>query len=352
MASFFQKQTNLRQTSADTYTIGWHEDWQMGTTLNGGCITAAIYYCATVHLVTDPKLASRNQPDILKLHIDFLRPCVPEESTITVSILRTGAAISTLQLNLTQKGVLKVLTTVTSTNFDVSLGPSCPTAWSFLPPAPPKPDFATVIKTAAASAATDKPEPDANWMPAVFGGEVCNFTARLMVMYPRCGFPVDGITDTWHSFVPFGDGERIDGTYLALMSDVIPSMSDTLLRNGGMFDAYTIHKRMLEFSENNPGKTMPVDMDIKTAMRAKTHNATVTVDVEFKRRLTLESGLGFVHVRTAAKMMEGGRMDVDITMADEDDVLVATAHQTILVLEAQRKFRDGKSKENKGKASL
>lgn len=63
--------------------------------------------------------------------------------------------------------------------------------------------------------------------------------------------------------------------------------------------------------------------------------------MEFKRALPKE-GLRFVLVRTAAKMLSAGRMDIDVTICDEDLGLVCTSRQVILVLEAQRKFTAGK----------
>jgi hypothetical protein len=80
---------------------------------------------------------------------------------------------------------------------------------------------------------------------------------------------------------------------------------------------------------------------VRQAAKSTTINQTVTLDVEFKKNLP-EEGLRFVLLRTVAKMLSGGRMDVDATICNEDMELICTARQIILVLEAGRKFRVGK----------
>lgn len=283
-------------------------------------------------MITDPKLAAQNQPDVLKLHIEFLRSCEKLESTITVTPLKIGAAVCTLQLQLSQKGQTKVLALATSTNFDKVLGPTAPTAWTLLPPPDPKPDFDRILAS----------KPDDNWIPIRVEGEVIPITGRIFALDPRRGFHTDGIVDNWNGFID----DRMDATYIALMTDIIPSMSDTLLRNRGLYDAHQFWQTAKQAAEANPGITAVFKNSLKQAMQSPTFNATVTLDMEFKKRLPKE-GLRFIFMRTATKKLQDGRMDVDITICDEDMELVCDAHQLILVVETQRKFRDGKKSTQK-----
>lgn len=46
-------------------------------------------------------------------------------------------------------------------------------------------------------------------------------TGRILVMDPRAGFRTDRICDAWNGFI--GD-ERMDATYIALTTGIIPSM--------------------------------------------------------------------------------------------------------------------------------
>lgn len=146
-----------------------------------------------------------------------------------------------MRLN-SQHDKVKVIGLVTSTNFDKSLGPTVSTieSWKFSPPPNPKPDFEAVLDH----------RPDPNWVPAGYDGENLPMTGRLLVLDPRRGFPDNGVCDAWNGFL--GD-ERMDATYLAVMGEVMPSMSDTLLRSGGPYDAHVFHERAEEWAQKNPG---------------------------------------------------------------------------------------------------
>ncbi|KAH9983769.1 thioesterase family protein [Xylariaceae sp. FL0662B] len=307
MASTLKQQINLQQTAPDTYTASWHVDWTLGTTIFGGSIAAIIHHAAATHLVTDPGLMARNQPDILSLHIEFLRSCERRQSTITITTLKTGASTSTIQLQLSQNGQVKVIIALaTATNFYVRLGPTVPTAWTLLPAPKPAPDLGRVLNH----------QPDPHWIPAHLSGEIINVTRRLLILNPRGGHPIDGICDAWNGCLGPPD-ERMDATYLAMMTDIIPSMSDTLLRNGGLYDAHTFFEKMERWAEEHPGAPAGITNSVAEALQATTYNQTVTLDIEFKRRLPKEEGLGWIFTRTAARMPRQGRMDLDITLCDE-----------------------------------
>ncbi|KAI2613922.1 thioesterase family protein [Hypoxylon fragiforme] len=327
--SILKDQINLKQTSSHTYTISFHKDWTIGRVLHGGCVAAALHHAAATHIATEPKLAAKNQPDILTLHLEFLRPCDARESTIAIRDLKVGERTSTLQLELWQGEKMKVVALATSINMDRSNGPTHPTAWALHPPPKPVPDFAAVLAH----------RPDEHWLPAHFAGDVIPFTRRMLVLDPRDGFPVDGICDAWATFL--GD-ERMDATYLALMTDYIPSMSDTLLRNGGFYDARANFAKVDEWAMEHPGVPAELTNFLKDAAKLTIFNNTVTLDIEFKRRLP-EEGLQWVFTRLASRMMEDGRLDAEVTLCDEKMDLVCVARQVILVLDAKRKFGEAKS---------
>ncbi|KAI0392175.1 thioesterase-like superfamily-domain-containing protein [Xylariaceae sp. FL0594] len=332
MASILKEQINLRHTGPGTYTASWHVDWTNGPTLHGGCVAAIIHHAAETHLATDPKLKAKNQPDIISLHLEFLRPCTRQESTISVTTIRAGAATSTIQLALAQGGSqTKVLASATCIDFSRSLGPSVPvpvTRALCPPPARPAPDFAAVLAH----------KPDPNWR-------------RIVALDPRGGFPRnDGVCDAWNGLLLDENEQQIDGTYLALMSDIIPSMSDTLTHNGGLYDAHTFYARAADWAERNPGKPAILENTVAEALKTPIFNSTVTLDIEFARRIEKEEGekKRFVFTRTVANYLEGGRMGVDVTVCDEDMHLLCTAHQLILVLGTERKFADPEGKGGKG----
>ncbi|KAI1263616.1 thioesterase family protein [Xylariaceae sp. FL1019] len=330
MAHDLREQMGLRKTGSATYSVGWHHDWTLGSTLFGGSIAAVIHLVAVTHLSTDPELAARNQPDVLNLHMEFLRPCNRSDSIVTVKPLKLGAVTSSLQLLLSQREQVKIVALITSTNFDTVLGPTGTTAWSLFPSPKPVPDFAKV--------AARQSEP--NWLPAHLSGEIFPITRKLMILNPRGGFPVDGVCDAWYGVRD--DTDQMDATYVSMMTDMIPSMSDTLLRNEGLYDAHAFFAKIERWAEEHPGVPAEIVNTLDQALQASVFNSTVTLDIEFKRRVP--EGLRWLFSRVAAKMLHEGRMDIEITLCNDNLELICSARQLILVLEAGRKFKEPSSK--------
>lgn len=159
-----------------------------------------------------------------------------------LSVSHTRLSITDFKILRRQDDKVKVFALANSTNFDKPLGPTvtAPASWNFSPPTKPKPDFEAVLAH----------RPDPNWIPAGYDGEILPMTGRLLVLDPRGGFADDGVCDAWNGFL--GD-ERINATYLAVMTEIMPSMSDTLLRNGGPYDARVFQERAEEWARTNPG---------------------------------------------------------------------------------------------------
>lgn len=72
-------------------------------------------------------------------------------------------------------------------------------------------------------------------------------------------------------------------------------------------------------------------------MEGATINTTLTLDIEYKCR-TPPNGLRFTFTRATAKTLLNGRMDVNLTICNEDMDVVCLARQLILALGVQRKF--------------
>jgi hypothetical protein len=295
-------------------------------------VSAALHHAAVRHLATT--LARINQPDILTLHLDFLRMCTLDELDITVVDLKIGAATSNIQLQLSQQGKLKAIGVATSVNFEKPLGPSAPTGWKLFPPPPtPKPDFAKILAH----------EPEENWFPSRSYGELLQFTRRILTAGSRGGLTVDGMWETWNTFT---DTESMNATDLVLLTDYLPSLSDTLLHNGGLYDANRFFAQVAEAQAKNPGPPTELTNTMADALQAKVFNSTLSLDIEFKARVP-NGGLKWAFSRAQAKRLENGRMDVSITICDERLEPLVLAKQMILVLDAHRRFGPKKSSEPK-----
>lgn len=77
---------------------------------------------------------------------------------------------------------------------------------------------------------------------------------------------------------------------------------------------------------------------IAEAVQAEIVNTTLSASIEFKKRLP-EEGLKWGVTRAAGKRLQGGRLDVHITLMDEGMDLVALSRQTVLVTDAKKRFQ-------------
>lgn len=300
--------------------------------VHGGILAAIIQLATKRHFTTT--LSKYNQPDILSMHIDFLSTCTHDPFTITITDLKVGRGTSTIQLHLTQPqrapDQLKIAATATSINFEALHGPSAPTDWQFQPQPKPLPDWRKL----------ETNQPDENWLSVVVDGEVMPFTRRMMQLNPRGGFPVAGVCDMWNSF----GSERVDSTHLTILTDLVPSMSDTLLRTGGIFDAHTIGSATEAWAKDNPGAPFRLSNSLMQAQKAGIWNSTLTLDIEFKMRLPSE-GLEWAFSRVVTKELKDGRMDVDVTICNQSMQPICVARHLVMVLDARRTFDKQKQRQ-------
>jgi hypothetical protein len=297
--------------------------------LHGGCVTAVIYSAAQAHF--NSTLATFRQPDVLTLHIEFCRPCILGPSTVRIIDLKLGKGSCFIQLNLTQNDELRCIALATSTNFTVKLGPTANTDIPFSPALPPCPDFEKI----------EANEPDDNWIPSKTMGEILPFLKRLTFLYPINGQPTDGIIDYWCAF---DKPEQFSGAHLAMLCDLAPSPSDTLLRTEGVFDAHRIYKIKKETARKTPGQLAILRNSLKEAANARIWNTTLTMDLQFKRRLP-EKDMMWTFTRVTTRMLDGGRMDLDLTICDEELVPICLARQVMLVMDAGRRFKKNDTSE-------
>jgi hypothetical protein len=297
-----------------------------------------IFHTAETHFRTDPEAVKLNQPDVYKMHIQFLRPCNVTETSITVKPVKLGPLVSIFQVELSQKNKVRCLGIVTAGNFDKSKGPSIKSDVTVHPPPITKPDFEVVKAN----------KPDENWVTFTYTGEVIPITRRLFILAPKNGYTIEGIADGWYRL---NDNlESFHPTFLALMADIMSSMSDTLLHNGTLYDGNNNIRRANEYLATNPDShPARLENTLAWAQSTTTFSYTATLDVEFRRKVPEgKDGLEWLFVRTTTDGCRDGRMYVENMLYDEEMECVCATRQLILVLESSRKFTKGK----KEKASL
>lgn len=288
-------------------------------------MSSQIYHTAATYFGQDEAMKPLNQPDVLSLHVEFLRACNVEDSTVTVTLLKLGLTACTIQLYLHQRGKLKVVALATSTNFSKAIGPSANSPWSMHPPAPPLPDFERIKARVR----------DEHWLPTHLTGDLHPFTANIITMAPRQPYPADNICHSWNNLL---DGQNMDASYLPMLADLTPSLYDTLMHTGSMHDGHAHRIRALQSVDKDTGIPISVPNSFKDAMACETINATMTMDYEFKQRLP-EQGQEWVFTRATTKMVRDGRMDMEVLLCNEKLELLCICQQIILITESRRKFR-------------
>jgi hypothetical protein len=306
---------------------------------------AAIFNCvATRHLRTT--LSSQQQPDILTLHIDFLKGHTLGSGIVTVVDLKLGRVTSTIQLAITQ-GDSKAPTAValvTSTNFDVSVGPSADTTWTLTPAPKPLPDFAAIAKR----------QRDPNWVAYSYEEAFIPFSTQFESLTPRGGQVNGGIADQWTRYRHEVDGARLSGPEVAFLADSIPSIPDSLLKNGAVFDTGRITRETHALDARNPGSLTMLKQTMEDLITSTVFNSTIVLDIAFKRRTDPLEGKGGIEgpwafVRGFSKAMKDGRTDLELVIMDDKMEVIAVASQVIYVLEPGRNIRRSRKDRSSGK---
>lgn len=75
--------------------------------------------------------------------------------------------------------------------------------------------------------------------------------SRMLVLVPRGRYVAEAVCDHWYTYYP-QTNERMSATDVAMMTDVVPSMSDTLIQRGP-FDAEDFRRRAEEWAGDHPG---------------------------------------------------------------------------------------------------
>lgn len=117
MATTLEKQINLKQQGFHLYHASFHRDWavrpghllrgQFNTAMSltfigvhGGILAAILEVADKEHFTTT--LSAQNRPDLLSMHLEFLRTCFHDSFIITITDVKLGRGTSTIQMYLTQ----------------------------------------------------------------------------------------------------------------------------------------------------------------------------------------------------------------------------------------------------------
>ncbi|KAG9236898.1 thioesterase-like superfamily-domain-containing protein [Amylocarpus encephaloides] len=325
----FAEATVVRAKSSHTYEAYFYESWCIGTVPHGGYVTACFLQVAATHFATT--LSKQNQPHSIALHIDFLRRTQAGPALFTVRDTKLGRQTSVIHVTLTQSGREEVLAVITNSNMHTEDGVSFPTTYN-LNPAP------LPVATNLLSKNTDK-----NWrlqsnMPL---SEFRRATQKTEFYFPREGQASKTCADEW---IRLSTGEKWTNASLGYVSDVWPV---SLLGQ--------IVSKLLFLRLTNPRFQMPVEASLREENIydfPEAYNAPVVPDsngkvtgtmwyptlllnLDFKKSLP-EEGVEWLFVRTEAKQIKKGRLDIETVILDAEGDLVALSHHVALAVPSER----------------
>jgi hypothetical protein len=140
---------------------------------------------------------------------------------------------------------------------------------------------------------------------------------RVRFFFPRKGQQMKSLTDQW---LRFRNGEKFTNESLGYVADMFPQIVESFTADE---DPYAVKQSIVK--------------DPKTGEKgwAKFWYPTVVLNLDVKKPLPKE-GVDWLFVRTQAKRIMKGRLDLEVIVFDETGGVVALSHHVTLVLGAER----------------
>ncbi|KAJ5280860.1 PKS-like enzyme [Penicillium angulare] len=334
---------NEKQCSVNLST-----DIAFGGVSSGGYIACVMAKYATLYASKHPKL--NKQSDIRSSTVMFYRPVVPTKSAVMVlREVSIGKAWSTLRVEISQGEKIAASSDITITSFSVP-GITLQTGWNLFPP-PRQVDLLKLEK-----------------------GEDPAWTSYQTAFYPdgfRRGHSYirNFIPKTWsadNSFVeqwvlpgwdcePLGSCAKPENEKALWTNDMVQFIVDNGLPVQENYMPLVPGKSLpmgsvaatLAFAaaqekarnEGNPQWRALRDDGSKKIM-VQTVHVTLSMSTEIKKNLPRE-GVRWLYLRTEAKHIENGRMDLEILLYDEKMELVAVNNQVAQIIPAMGKSKKG-----------
>lgn len=304
MTIHFDEATAITQVNPHTYSANFSDAWSIGTVPNGGYITACFLRVARLHFATT--LAKQDQPDTITVHLEFMRRTQVGPATFTVAEKKLGRQASVVHITLTQEGREEVVAYLSNTNLKTEKGISFPTEWALNPPALPAdiPKFAGNL--------------DDNWeeqkhMPFA---KFRKSSSRMRWFFPRQGQRFKSISDEW---IGWSTGQKMTQDALGFACDNFPLVVESYVKDR----PYDVKHG--EEAEHNAAEMKP----------ARFWYPTLLLNLDIVKRLP-DEGVDFLFVRAQSKRIRNGRLDIEVTILDEQGDLVAVSHHVVLVVDASR----------------
>ncbi|KAF5678604.1 thioesterase family [Fusarium heterosporum] len=308
----FRAAASVTQLANGSWNANLVQDYCVGAVPNGGYVASVMYRAVEGH--------GRNLglgQEIVSAQLQYVNRTQIGEAIIVVETVKTGRATSTFHAALvqgSQKCVLGYFVCVAPTTDGLTLA----TGWQLLPPSPPV-DLKQLIEGL-----------DLNWSSEACRIQISHLASLGFVRAVEGAFESfyrrqparKGLEDAW---VRLTSGERFTNATLPLVADAKPYVVESW---------------------------RPLAADGSGQVPFPRNEAfwypTLVMNLDVKKPLPRE-GVEWLFIRTEARKIDQGRLDLQVSILDQEGDLVALASHVNLVLSAARNLATRKSKESKEK---
>ena len=323
----FAEATAIKAIDSQTYSAHLHDSWAIGSVPHGGIVTSTVLAAVKLHF--ENTLSSYNQPHTITLNLEFLRRTSTGPASISIQNVKLGRRTSTVHVVLMQSpsqsdGSATPTTCLvgylTQSNLFTEEGVSLPTQWALSPP----PD--ALPRGEDPHWVMQKENPYPKFRKAV---------NQVRGYLPREGQVAKATVDEWLCFSK--PAERFTQESLGFVSDMFPQIVETAfsvaeVQAGLGRKATTLNDAAASTALNK------VTLAERKGKVAVFWYPTVLLNLDIKKALPPE-GVEFLFVRARAKQIKNGRMDLEVTVLDQEGDLVAFSTHVCLILGSERNLK-------------
>lgn len=316
----FETATAVSQLASHSWRANLVQDYCVGAVPNGGYVASVIYRAVARHLSS---LCLRQQ--IISAQLQYANRTQIGEATIVIEEVKKGRATSifhaTLLQDLQALKPRKCILAYFVCSAPSETGLTLTTDWELLPSLP-RIDLKRVVKGL-----------DPNWSSEASRVQISHLASLGFVRavegvyesYYRKEPERKGLEDSW---IRLSSGERFTDATLPLVADAKPYV----VEGWRPLPAEKSNKQKAgPFSRNDPFwyPTLAMNLDIKKSLPP--------------------NGVEWLFIRTEARKIDQGRLDLQVIILDQDGELVALASHVNMILSASRNIGVKGAKHSKGR---
>lgn len=307
--------TKITRLDSNVYGANLVSAWCVGSVPNGGYVASVILRAVSLHL------AERGQPDTISAHFEYVRRTEIGPAVLVIEEVKLGQTMSTVHVILHQHDVQlaaapwftarsrrNVLAYVTNTRLSLEKGLTLATGWSATPPPAPVSDFGLLAR-----------DRDPHWVRrrAPLGARFTSFVRthnNLEHYVPRegTGTPRCGVVDLWLRLK--GTGQRFTTHDLGYVADAYPMVVE------GWRPHCDEEQTPFRSDETFWYPTLSLNLDVK--------------------RVLPEEGAEWLFVRSSAKVIQNGRLDLEVIILDQHQNVVALSNHVNIIVSAERSLKE------------